>query len=255
MKKSFAILLLALSPLGFAQNIADYEYIYVPKTFEKDKEMNKFGLNKILVDQLKAKKYKVIQEAPHDWPAALKDNPCAVLSANLLDDSSFFKNKVKVNFTDCQKKIILESKGSADEKEFEIGFPKALKQATQSIAFSTPKSIIELDSKKETTATTAQTIVENVSSAPISSAKEEALVFTNKNENYQLINLATGNFILVSSKSSTPFAKLFESSKPGIFHVTLGNNTKTLGYTENGNIVIEIPKLDGSYSKEIFNKK
>jgi hypothetical protein len=37
-----------------------------------------------------------------------------------------------------------------------------------------------------------------------------------------------------------------------VYRVTLENGTSTLGYTENGNLVIEIPTNDGNYKKEVF---
>jgi hypothetical protein len=33
------------------------------------------------------------------------------------------------------------------------------------------------------------------------------------------------------------------------------NGDATLGYYENGNIIIEIPQPNGEYTKEIFSKK
>ena len=70
MKKLAAILLVSASSLAFSQNISDYEYVYVPTSFEKN--MNKFELRNTLIQQLTAKKYKVIQE---------DNKSCAVLKA------------------------------------------------------------------------------------------------------------------------------------------------------------------------------
>ena len=241
MKKLAAILLVSASSLAFSQNISDYEYVYVPTSFEKN--MNKFELRNTLIQQLTAKKYKVIQE---------DNKSCAVLKADLLDDSSFFKNKVKISFKDCNNKIIQELKGSTDDKDFETGYPDALKNATKTLSISNPKTTASLESPKEIPATT---IADNVNTAPITTTEEKALTYSNANATYQLIKLGQNNFILVSSKSSTPIAKLAESSKAGIFHVVLENNSPTVGYVENGNIIIDIPKSDGTFSKEVFTKK
>ena len=55
MKKSFALAFLFFTLLFSAQNITDYEYIYVPKKF-KDFEANEYNLNTLLKKALEAKK-------------------------------------------------------------------------------------------------------------------------------------------------------------------------------------------------------
>ena len=57
MKKSFALAFLFFTLIFSAQNITDYEYIYVPKKF-KDFEANEYNLNTLLKKSLEAKKYK-----------------------------------------------------------------------------------------------------------------------------------------------------------------------------------------------------
>jgi hypothetical protein len=47
MKKSFALAFLFFTLIFSAQNITDYEYIYVPKKF-KDFEANEYNLNTLL---------------------------------------------------------------------------------------------------------------------------------------------------------------------------------------------------------------
>ncbi|WP_300673251.1 hypothetical protein [Soonwooa sp.] len=246
MKKLIATILIGSSTIAFSQNISDYEYIYVPASFEK--KMDKFNLRNVLIQQLTAKKYKVIQE---------DNKSCAVLKANLLDDSSFLKNKVKIDFTDCNGKLITEAKGSSDDKDFETGYPEALKNAFLKISMSNPKTtttLEEIKGKNEVAVLKEITEPTKTTSLPNQSVSN-ALSYTNGEQTYQLVKLGQNQFILVSSQSSVPFAKLTESSKAGIFHVALQDNTPTMGYSENGNIIIDIPKSDGTFSKEIFIKK
>jgi hypothetical protein len=62
---------------------------------------------------------------------------------------------------------------------------------------------------------------------------------------------------LVSSSSSVPFATFKNTAKADVYRVTLENGTSTLGYTENGNLVIEIPTSDGDFKRKFLwrNKK
>ena len=46
-----------------------------------------------------------------------------------------------------------------------------------------------------------------------------------------------------------------ESTKKEVYRVQLQDGSQTLGYVENGNIVIEIPNAEGSFRKEIFEGK
>jgi hypothetical protein len=69
---------------------------------------------------------------------------------------------------------------------------------------------------------------------------------------FQKIQISKDQFILVSSSSSVPFATFKNTTKSDVYRVTLENGISTLGYTENGNLVIEIPINDGNYKKEVF---
>jgi hypothetical protein len=51
------------------------------------------------------------------------------------------------------------------------------------------------------------------------------------------------------------FATFKNTTKSDVYRVTLENGTSTIGYTENGNLVIEIPTSDGNYKKEVFTAK
>ena len=37
-----------------------------------------------------------------------------------------FRNKVNLQFTDCQNRVVVESKATSDYKEFDLGFQDAL---------------------------------------------------------------------------------------------------------------------------------
>ena len=97
MKKSLAFIFSLFTVIAiFSQNISDYEYVYVPKKFKNYKE-NEYNLNTLLKNALSQKKYKVVQEEPLNWPLELRNNPCSVLNAELLNTSSMFKNKVHLS--------------------------------------------------------------------------------------------------------------------------------------------------------------
>ena len=149
MKKIISLSLLFSLTLLYGQKLSDYEYVYVPVKF-KDYETNQYNLNNLLKKALEGKKYKVIQEEMANWPSELRQNPCKVLNAELLNDSNMFRNRVKLQFSDCQKKVVSETKGNSLIKEFDLGFQDALKQSLATIPASMPDPNLTSSNIKET---------------------------------------------------------------------------------------------------------
>jgi hypothetical protein len=253
MKKSLAFIFSLFTVIAiFSQNISDYEYVYVPKKFKNYKE-NEYNLNTLLKNALSQKNYKVVQEEPLNWPLELRNNPCSVLNAELLNTSSMFKNKVNLQFTDCKEKIVLESKASSDYKEFDLGYQDALKTALIKVSASSPKAF----DVKETIQPEEPRIIDKQVAQPIATTETVSKTesYTNGKINLQKVQISKEQFILVSSASSVPFATFKNTTKAEVYRVTLENGTSTLGYTENGNLVIEIPTSEGDYKKEVFMAK
>lgn len=248
MKKT-AIFLLMLSSLAtFAQKVSDYKYVTLPTKFETFKE--DFGLGELLTKTLRSKNYIVIPADKLQWPPEAKDNPCNVLLTDIVNDSGFLRNKVLVKFKDCNDKEIQSIKGSSSIKEYKEGYQDALKQTYVSIS---PAKPIE----QTQTVTKAVDIPEEKSANTGNSTSEDSSAhkYSNGKMDLQKIQIDRGQFILVNSNSSSPFATFKTTTKNDVFRVKLQNGESTLGYFENGNIVIEIPQSNGEYSKEVFSKK
>ncbi|MEZ7527936.1 hypothetical protein [Cloacibacterium normanense] len=259
MKKIISLLFFFSLSMLFGQNITDYEYIYVPKKF-KDFEANEYNLNTLLKKSLEAKIYKVIQDDIVNWPLELRQNPCKVLNADLLNDSNMFRNRVKLQFSNCEKNVIFETKGSSMIKDFELGYQDAMNISLKNLQNSQPKEIEVL--VKPTEKTVVETVVEKPVQAVVASSNSATPEVAKKAESYsngamsfQKIQISKDQFILVSSSSSVPFATFKNTTKSDVYRVTLENGTSTLGYTENGNLVIEIPTSDGNYKKEVFTTR
>jgi len=256
MKKIISLLFFFSLSMLFGQNITDYEYIYVPKKF-KDFEANEYNLNTLLKKSLEAKKYKVIQDDIVNWPLELRQNPCKVLNADLLNDSNMFRNRLKLQFSNCEKNVVFETKGTSMIKDFELGYQDAMNISLKNLQNSQPKEIEVLAKPTEKIAVEAvvekpvQAVVASSNSAtPEVSKKAES--YSNGTMSFQKIQISKDQFILVSSRSSVPFATFKNTTKSDVYRVTLENGTSTLGYTENGNLIIEIPTNDGNYKKEVF---
>ncbi|PTT42592.1 hypothetical protein DBR28_02230 [Chryseobacterium sp. HMWF028] len=247
MKKVSTLVLAICSTMVFAQKVSDYKYVAVPEKFETFRE--DYGLKDFFTKALKGKKYIILPVIKDNWPSEARNNFCNVVNADVINDKSLFKNKVIVQFKDCNNNMILESKGGSKIKEFEEGLQDALREALIKMPISNPVALLPA-----TTTTSAST--QNSSPEPVkSTATPESSNFSNGKMDLQKIQIDPSQFILAKSGSSVPFAVFKTSSKDSVFIVKLADGNMTVGYFENGNIVIDIPQADGKYTKEIFTAK
>lgn len=263
MKKILQISTLLLITFFYGQQVSDYQYIYIPEKFN-DQDVNKYGLNDLLQLKLKQKKFTVITESKENWPAELLQNPCQILTADLLNTSNMFKNKLKVEFKNCDNKTIASVDGISSIKEFEPGMREALEVAAKKIPVSTPveKSMTlqkeetpnQVEIVKKDSPVVAETKKAQVVPAPKTeaTASQKAEVYSNGSLTLTKILLTNGEFILVNPNNSVPYATFKPSTKKEVYRVQLGNGASTLGYLEDGNIVVELADSDGSFRKEIF---
>lgn len=235
--------------LTFGQKVSDYKYISIPEKFTTFKE--NFDLDMVLSKTLKSKKYVVLQGNKDQWPAEAKDNSCNVLNADVIDDSGFLRNKVILQFKDCNSKVVLASKGASNIKDYKEGFQDALKQTFINVPVSFP-TIITTQAETQSSEQVKETPVkENVSVSTGSTASK----YSNGKINLQKVQIDNNQFILVRSDSSVPYATFKETTKRDVFRVKFENGDTTIGYYENGNIVIEVPSANGGYSKDVFSGK
>ncbi|WP_265429555.1 hypothetical protein [Chryseobacterium sp. YIM B08800] len=234
--------------LSYAQKVSDYKYVVVPSAFESFKKDN-YGLSAFLTKNLKSKQYTIISENRGQWPEEANVNPCSVLNANVLNDSGFLRNKVILELKDCNSKVVSSEKGSSSIKEFEEGFQDALSKALINIPISRP---VENPTLKQEVQVVKETTQETPKVSEQKSQTSKAEKYSNGKLSLQKIQIDAAQFILVDGNSSVPFATFKETTKKDVFRVKLGSGESTTGYYENGNLVIEIPKSNDEYSKEVF---
>lgn len=250
MKKTFSLFLFLLMIISKAQSLSDYQYILVPKEFEDFKANKAYGLKPLLEKSLKGKKYVILSDDKSQWPADALTNPCQMLSANLLDDKSLFRNKIILQFKDCKGTNVFEEKASSSIKEFEPGFQDALKQTLIRVPVSNPQ--IKTTTKTEISVSHQE---QTKSSASEPENKKTIQKYSNGQLLLQKIQIDAHQFILIDGESSVPFATFRATTKPDVFRVKFGSGESTIGYMEDGNIVIETPNNNGDFTKEIFSAK
>jgi len=246
MKKLSILMLAVSSTMVFAQKVSDYKYVSVPEKFETFKE--DYGLKNFFIKALAGKKYIVLPVIKDNWPAEAKSNFCNVVNADVINDKNLFKNKVIVQFKDCNNNLILESKGGSKIKEYEEGLQDAIKEALIKIPLSNPVAFLPASANGQNTSPEPAVSV-------ASTTTPEANSYSNGKLDLQKIQIDPNQFILAKSGSSVPFAAFKTTSKNSVFIVKLADGNTTIGYFENGGIVIDIPQADGRYSKEVFMAK
>ncbi|MBD3902981.1 hypothetical protein NAL32_08635 [Chryseobacterium sp. Ch-15] len=235
--------------LSYAQKVSDYKYVVVPSSFESFKKAN-YGLSAFLTKNLNSKQYVVISENRGQWPEEANANPCSVLNADVVNDSNFLRNKVILEFKDCNSKVISSEKASSSIKEYEEGFKEALSKSLVNLPVSRP---VENTTFKQETQVIKETTQETPKVSEQKSQASKAEKYSNGKLSLQKIQIDAAQFILVDGNSSVPFATFKETTKKDVFRVKLGSGESTTGYFENGNLVIEIPKGNDEYSKEVFS--
>ncbi|MCI3939209.1 hypothetical protein MQX03_18715 [Chryseobacterium aahli] len=253
MKKLSTIIAALCITFSYAQKVSDYKYIALPEKFSGFKN-DQYKLDVLLSKTLKQKQYVVVSGNRSQWTAEANSNPCSVLNADVINDSGFLRNKVVLEFKDCNGKVVASQKASTSIKEFEEGFQDALKQALVSVPVSSPK---EISNQVEAVVQEVQTSepVREVPRQNVDNSSTQSGKYTNGKVSLQKVQIDDSQFILVENNSSVPFATFKSTSKKDTFKVKLNSGEPTIGYYENGNIVIEMPKGNDDYSKEVFTLK
>ncbi|SDQ19780.1 hypothetical protein SAMN05421664_0985 [Chryseobacterium soldanellicola] len=248
-KLSIALFAFCLTTAFGQQKVSDYKYIIVPEKLQTFK--NSFGLEGYLERALFAKNYIAVTGTRDAWPDVVRENACSALNADIINDKSLLRNKVILQFKDCNDKVLLESKGMSMIKEYEEGFPDALKDALKQVPISAPVANLPVQKSKvsENNNSTTSTAVVQESKAPAAGK------YSNGKVTLQKIQIDNDQFILADANSSVPYATFKASAKKDVFRVKLQNGDSTIGYFENGNIIIEIQQSNGEFSKEVFSAK
>ena len=132
MKRILLLLVLFLAATAFSQNVNDYEYVIVPTKFSFLKVDDKYRLN--TNSRLLLQKYGFKSVFPSDSiPSEIANNNCKKLYFDIIEDNKFLITKIKIVLKDCREKLLFESDyGTSKEKEFEIAYNKALREAGKS---------------------------------------------------------------------------------------------------------------------------
>lgn len=248
-KLAFALFTMSFTTV-FAQKVSDYQYISLPEKFESFKNDN-YGLDKVLRASLSQKKYTVLPLNRSQWPAEANQNPCGILTADVVNDSGMLKNKVILQFKDCNNNVLASQKGASYIKEFEEGYQDALKIALKDVPVANPVALPAVSGNVAVEKTQELKAVEPVAAKQNSTQSNNAEAFIFNNTRLQKVQLSKDQFILVGTNPA-PFATFSATGKGDVYRVKLENGDMGIGYYENGNLIIETSDNKGENVKTVL---
>ena len=211
-------------------NVNDYKYILVPKSYDFLKENDAYQLNsltKFLFNKYGFTAFLLGEELPND----LNGGSCKLLKANVKKKSSFLKTKLVVDLIDCNGLVVFSSKeGSRREKEYKKAYNEALRDAFEDIkalnyTYNNKKEISEVNTdrtkvianKKETTS-----IALNEAKVPTIISNTNMYTY---NGGVYIFEKQEFGFELKQKKKDTSVSigKIFKSSRDNTYVVKAGD--------------------------------
>ena len=124
---------IAISIYSQQEKINDYKYIIVPEKFEFLKNLDQYqtsSLTKFLLE----KKGFIVYLSNETFPKDLLQNRCLAITANVMDESSMFTVKSKIQLKDCFGNILYTSQiGKSKEKDYKKSYHEAIRNAYNSM--------------------------------------------------------------------------------------------------------------------------
>ena len=248
MKNLIAIILLLSLSSTQAQNVSDYKYVILPKSFS-DFEDNQYGLNNRVKYNLEQKKYIVLSADQTTWSEEVKNNPCLATTINVNKKKSMLTNKLEVVFTSCNQNNVGTFEGVSRIKEFDKGFQEAVKLAFNTVGIQNAKPSNEI---ANTTPKTVETIKQQEIKQEIPSN-----TYTSNGVKYQVATTGNNSFLLINQDNNKVVANFYPSSLPNVYHVEVisdKGNYETIGYSKDNSIIIETKNGDKSWVTTTYTK-
>ena len=149
MKKALFLLLFLATSLSFSQSVNEYKYAIVPSKFEFLKDKDQYRLNTLT--KLLMEKYGFITYFDTDiLPSEIADSNCKKVYVDVQNSGNLFSTKLTVVLKDCKNLVLFtSSEGKSREKEYQVAYNQALREAFTSFDKLTLKDNNEENLKPE----------------------------------------------------------------------------------------------------------
>jgi len=133
-KIAFSFLfLLTISALSQELSINNYKYVIVPDRFDFLKTTDEYQTSSLTKFLLEKKGFTVFL-SNENLPEDLKLNRCKALIALVVDESSMFTLKTKIQLQDCNDKVLYTSEvGKSKIKDYKKGYQESIRKAYETM--------------------------------------------------------------------------------------------------------------------------
>ncbi|MDO5656362.1 MAG: hypothetical protein Q4G27_09505 [Flavobacteriaceae bacterium] len=256
MKKFVVFIFSFIFSFSCAQQLSDYKYIALPEKFS-DFDKGQYQLENYLRLLLGQKDYVPLPEQHIHWPEEARLNPCLVLTTDVIKVAAAFRNKIKINFKDCNQTLVSELHGESHIKEFDAGYKDALKNAWAQAKNQNAvmPSYREAENQQITIVKSTETehpardLFRQHSNQNTQPTQQSLSLDTSQltawEYNGQVVYttpVVDGEFKVVDASKSKILANYYPSTRAGIYHVKVvsGNTSFTsIGYYDGNNLSYE----------------
>jgi hypothetical protein len=170
------LFLITISAFSQQEKINNYKYIIVPDKFDFFKTSDQHQTSSLTKFLLAKKGFVVFLSTDKNIPKELFTNKCLALTATLIDDSSLFMVKNKIELKDCYGTILYTSAvGKSKEKDYKKSYHEAIRNAYNSME----DLVYNFIPKKENTNTEKVMAASKVVTIPIAPVMEEVALKKN----------------------------------------------------------------------------
>lgn len=133
MKYGLHFICFFLSISIYAQKVNTYKYVVVPDKYDVMKTADQHQVNALSKFLLEKYGFEAYFESD-EKPFTMEDAACAILYADLQNDSNFIQTRVSFLLKDCEGKTIFKTtQGRSKKKEYEQAYNEALRDAFEDI--------------------------------------------------------------------------------------------------------------------------
>lgn len=126
------VLLVSINGLFAQKNINNYKYIIVPDQYDFLKTEDQYQLNSLT--KFLFEKSGFIAFLNNEKPVEAVKNNCSALNVKVVNESSMFTTKLKIQLIDCYNTIVFETlTAKSKEKDFKRAYHAALRSAFEEI--------------------------------------------------------------------------------------------------------------------------
>ncbi|MCF6180784.1 hypothetical protein [Lutibacter sp.] len=265
MKKLSLIFAIFFTTVTFSQSkLNNYKYILVPAQFEFQRSPDIHQINsltKFLFNKAGFTTYLINESFPND----LAKNRCNALTTRMINSPTFLSTRVTIELVDCNNNVVFTTRqGKSRLKDYRQAYNEAIRAAFRDIEnanyhykpIKIQNNIVAKPIKKEVVKKqVVQKITPKVAvQQKVAKKKEAVAVAVNKFElagKYQIgdygictLTKNSDNFKMLSGDENFEIAKVYKTSKPGIFIIkwVAFKQPQLLQLTQQGNLKIDTKK-------------